>query len=160
MRIMELAELAVWIGISIFIFFILYHSIKKEFPEFMEMFKLPALAQKPAFQNGETRYLKAEIDGKEKDLKVRTLNDFFQQTMSMNSKIIVYLDDDWKGGRKLEMETTSSGGDDYIRITHSNGGSVLAEEKLNLDKNPVALFEFVADTLKDTSAQIYDNRFR
>ena len=160
MRIVELAELAVWIGLGIFAIYLIFHAIKKDLPEFMEMFKLPALSQKPAFQNGETRYLKAEIDGKEKDLKVRTLNDFFQQTMSMNSKIIVYLEDDWKGGRKLEMETNSSGGDDYIRITHSNGGDVLAEEKLNLDKNLVALFEFVADALKDTSAQVYDNRFR
>jgi len=59
-------DIVIGLGVTIFIVVFFYFNIKSELSEFIELLKLPALAQRPAFQDGSTRTLQAQIDGKEK----------------------------------------------------------------------------------------------
>ena len=140
---------AIGFGVLIFIVVFSYFSIKSELPEVISLLKLPALAQKPAFQDGSTRTLQAQIDGKEIELKVTTLNDLLTKMMSTKKKGILYLDEGRKGGRNLEMELTSGEEDDYMRLTLLHGEETLRDQKFNLDKDISGPFQFVSEALRD-----------
>ena len=136
-------------GVAIFIVVISYFSIKSELPGVIALLKLPALAQKPAFQDGSTRTLQAQIDGKEKELKVTTLDDLLTKMMSTKKKGILYLDEDRKGGRNIEMELTSDDEDDYMRLKLLHGEETLRDQQFNLDKDISGPFHFISEALQD-----------
>ena len=136
-------------GVAIFIVVISYFSIKSELPGVIALLKLPALAQKPAFQDGSTRTLQAQIDGKEKELKVTTLDDLLTKMMSTKKKGILYLDEDRKGGRNIEMELTSDDEDDYMRLKLLHGEETLRDQQFNLDKDISGPFHFISEALRD-----------
>ncbi len=115
----------------------------------IEMLKLPALAQRPAFQDGSTRTLQAQIDGKEKEFKVTTLDNLLTKMMSTKKKGILYLDEDRKGGRNIEMELTSDDEDDYMRLKLLHGEETLRDQQFNLDKDLIGPFQFVSEALED-----------
>ena len=136
-------------GVAIFIVVISYFSIKSELPGVIALLKLPALAQKPAFQDGSTRTLQAQIDGKEKELKVTTLDDLLTKMMSTKKKGFLYLDEDRKGGRNIEMELTSDDEDDYMRLKLLHGEETLRDQQFNLDKDISGPFHFISEALRD-----------
>ena len=137
------------VAVGIFIVVISYFSIKSELPGVIALLKLPALAQKPAFQDGSTRTLQAQIDGKEKELKVTTLDDLLTKMMSTKKKCILYLDGDRKGGRNIEMELTSDDDDDYMRLKLLHGEETLRDQQFNLDKDISGPFHFISEALRD-----------
>ena len=137
------------VAVGIFIVVISYFSIKSELPGVIALLKLPALAQKPAFQDGSTRTLQAQIDGKEKELKVTTLDDLLTKMMSTKKKGILYLDEDRKGGRNIEMELSSDDEDDYMRLKLLHGEETLRDQQFNLDKDISGPFHFVSEALRD-----------
>ncbi len=137
------------VAVGIFIVVISYFSIKSELPGIIALLKLPALAQKPAFQDGSTRTLQAQIDGKEKELKVTTLDDLLTKMMSTKKKGILYLDEDRKGGRNIEMELSSDDEDDYMRLKLLHGEETLRDQQFNLDKDISGPFHFVSEALRD-----------
>ncbi len=137
------------VAVGIFIVVISYFSIKSELPGIIALLKLPALAQKPAFQDGSTRTLQAQIDGKEKEIKVTTLDDLLTKMMSTKKKGILYLDEDRKGGRNIEMELSSDDEDDYMRLKLLHGEETLRDQQFNLDKDISGPFHFVSEALRD-----------
>lgn len=137
------------VAVGIFIVVISYFSIKSELPGVIALLKLPALAQKPAFQDGSTRTLQAQIDGKEKELKVTTLDDLLTKMMSTKKKGILYLDEDRKGGRNIEMKLSSDDEDDYMRLKLLHGEETLRDQQFNLDKDISGPFHFVSEALRD-----------
>ena len=136
-------------GVAIFIVVISYFSIKSELPGVIALLKLPALAQKPAFQDGSTRTLQAQIDGKEKELKVTTLDDLLTKMMSTKKKGILYLDEDRKGGRNIEMDHPSDAEADYMRLKLLHGEETLRDQQFNLDKDISGPFHFISEALRD-----------
>jgi len=142
-------EIVIGLGVTIFIVVFFYFNIKSELSEFIELLKLPALAQRPAFQDGSTRTLQAQIDGKEKEFKVTTLDNLLTKMMSTKKKGILYLDEDRKGGRNIEMELTSDDEDDYMRLKLLHGEETLRDQQFNLDKNPSGPFHFISEALRD-----------
>ena len=137
------------VAVRLSIVAIFYFSTKGELPGVISLLKLAALAQKPAFQDGSTRTLQAQIDGKEKELKVTTLDSLLTKMMSTKKKGILYLDEDRKGGRNIEMELTSDDEDDYMRLKLLHGEETLRDQQFNLDKDISGPFHFVSEALRD-----------
>ena len=147
------------IGFILFIvLFIGFGKLKEirsgELGEFLSgLFWMVKTSQNDIFDE-EGKSLRAQIDGKEVTLHIRTMMDFWKQTESIRESAKIYLEETGKMGRNLDLRFTSSQGDDWLEIRYFAGEEILRTEKTNLDKEgPFKASSFVEEVFKETTPE-------
>ena len=124
-----------------------------ELGEFLSFMKMMKTSQNDIFDE-EGKSLRAQIDGKEVTLHIRTMMDFWKQTESIRESAKIYLEETGKMGRNLDLRFTSSQGDDWLEIRYFAGEEILRTEKINLDKEgPFKASSFVEEVFKETTPE-------
>ena len=104
--------------------------------------------------DGEGRDLRAQIDGNEVTLHIRSMMDLWEQTEGISESAKIYLEDSGKMGRNLDLRFTSSQGDDWLEIRYFAGEELLRTEKCNLDKEgPAPASLFIEEVFKETTPE-------
>ena len=149
------------IGFILFIvLFIGFGKLKEirsgELGEFLSgLFWMVKTRQNDIFDE-EGKSLRAQIDGKEVTLHIRTMMDFWKQTENIRESAKIYLEDTGKMGRNLDLTFTSSQDDedDWLEIRYFDGEEILRTEKTNLDKEgPFKASSFVEEVFKETTPE-------
>ena len=146
------------IGFILFIVLFIGFGILKELRsgelgEFLSFMKMMKTSQNDIFDE-EGKSLRAQIDGKEVTLHIRTMMDFWKQTESIRESAKIYLEETGKMGRNLDLRFTSSQGDDWLEIRYFAGEEILRTEKINLDKEgPFKASSFVEEVFKETTPE-------
>ena len=121
-----------------------------EFGQFLSFMKMMKTSQEDLF-DGEGRDLRAQIDGNEVTLHIRSMMDLWEQTGGISESAKIYLEDSGKMGRNLDLRFTSSQGDDWLEIRYFAGEELLRTEKCNLDKEgPAPASLFIEEVFKET----------
>ena len=137
-----------WIG-----FGILKEIRSGELGGFLSFMKMMKTSQDDVFDE-EGRSLRAQIDGKEVTLHIRTMMDFWTQTEDIRESAKIYLEETGKMGRNLDLRFTSSQGDDWLEIRYFAGEEILRTETINLDKEgPFKASSFVEEVFKETTPE-------
>ena len=140
--------------ILLWIFFTIRHlKGNEEFRELLSFMKMMKTSQEDIFDE-EGRSLRAQIDGEEVTLHIRTMMDFWEQTEGINESAKIYLEEAGMMGRNLDLRFTSSQGDDRLEIRYFAGEELLRTEKINLDKDgPAPASLFIEEVFKDTTPE-------
>ena len=146
------------IGFILFIIFFIGFVILKlirsgELGEILSFMKMMKTSQDDIFDE-EGKSFRAQIDGKEVTLHIRTMMDFWKQTEDIRESAKIYLEETGKMGRNLDLRFTSSQGDDWLEIRYFAGEEILRTEKINLDKEgPFKASSFVEEVFKETTPE-------
>jgi|TARA_B100000586_G_C19852085_1_gene319059 hypothetical protein len=151
---MNSGEIGFILFIVLFIGFGILKEIRSgELGEFLSFMKMMKTSQNDIFDE-EGKSLRAQIDGKEVTLHIRTMMDFWKQTESIRESAKIYLEETGKMGRNLDLRFTSSQGDDWLEIRYFAGEEILRTEKINLDKEgPFKASSFVEEVFKETTPE-------
>ena len=151
---MNSAEKGVILFIVLFIGFVILKLIRSgELGEILSLLKMMKTSQDGIFDE-EGKSFRAQIDGKEVTLHIRTMMDFWKQTEDIRESAKIYLEETGKMGRNLDLRFTSSQGDDWLEIRYFAGEEILRTEKINLDKEgPFKASSFVEEVFKETTPE-------
>ena len=151
---MNSGEIGFILFIVLFIGFGILKVIRSgEGGEFLSFMKMMKTSQDDVFDE-EGRSLRAQIDGKEVTLHIRTMMDFWKQTEDIGESAKIYLEETGKMGRNLDLRFTSSQGDDWLEIRYFAGEEILRTETINLDKEgPFKASSFVEEVFKETTPE-------
>ena len=151
---MNSGEIGFILFIVLFIGFGILKEIRSgELGEFLSFMKMMKTSQNDIFDE-EGKSLRAQIDGKEVTLHIRTMMDFWKQTESIRESAKIYLEETGKMGRNLDLRFTSSQGDDWLEIRYFAGEEILRTEKINLDKEgPFIASSFVEEVFMETTPE-------
>ena len=110
-------------------------------------------SQKDAFEGGE-RTLVTEIDGDPGSIVVRNLNDIMMPMSNMNENAKIYLDENGDNGRIIAFKMLEDiDGDDYLEAGEYIGSDLVNERRVNMDKNPGDVFEFIEQALENANEE-------
>ncbi len=151
---MNSGEIGFILFIVLFIGFGILQVIRSgELGEILSFTKMMKTSQEDIFDE-EGRSLRAQIDGKEVTLHIRTMMDFWEQTDDIKESAKIYLEETGKMGRNLDLRFTSSQGDDWLEIRYFAGEEILRTEKINLDKEgPAPASFFIEEVFKETTPE-------
>ena len=151
---MNSGEIGFILFIVLFIGFVILKLIRSgELGEILSFMKMMKTSQDDIFDE-EGKSLRAQIDGKEVTLHIRTMMDFWKQTEDIGESAKIYLEETGKMGRNLDLRFTSSQGDDWLEIRYFAGEEILRTEKINLDKEgPFKASSFVEEVFKETTPE-------
>ncbi len=151
---MNSGEIGFILFIVLFIGFGIFQVIRSgELGEILSFMKMMKTSQDDIFDE-EGKSLRAQIDGKEVTLHIRTMMDFWKQTEDIGESAKIYLEETGKMGRNLDLRFTSSQGDDWLEIRYFAGEEILRTEKINLDKEgPFKASSFVEEVFKETTPE-------
>ena len=151
---MNSGEIGFILFIVLFIGFGILKEIRSgELGEFLSFMKMMKTSQNDIIDE-EGKSLRAQLDGKEVTLHIRTMMDFWKQTESIKESAKIYLEETGKMGRNLDLRFTSSQGDDWLEIRYFAGEEILRTEKINLDKEgPFKASSFVEEVFKETTPE-------
>ena len=151
---MNSGEIGFILFIILFIGFVILKLIRSgELGEILSFMKMMKTSQDDIFDE-EGKSLRAQIDGKEVTLHIRTMMDFWKQTEDIGESAKIYLEETGKMGRNLDLRFTSSQGDDWLEIRYFAGEEILRTEKINLDKEgPFKASSFVEEVFKETTPE-------
>ena len=151
---MNSGEIGFILFIVLFIGFGIFQVIRSgELGEILSFMKMMKTSQDDIFDE-EGKSLRAQIDGKEVTLHIRTMMDFWKQTEDIGESAKIYLEETGKMGRNLDLRFTSSQGDDWLEIRYFAGEEILRTEKINLDKvGPFKASSFVEEVFKETTPE-------
>ena len=151
---MNSGEIGFILFIVLFIGFGIFQVIRSgELGEILSFMKMMKTSQDDIFDE-EGKSLRAQIDGKEVTLHIRTMMDFWKQTEDIRESAKIYLEETGKMGRNLDLRFTSSQGDDWLEIRYFAGEEILRTEKINLDKEgPFKASSFVEEVFKETTPE-------
>ena len=151
---MNSGEIGFILFIVLFIGFGILKAIRSgELGEILSFMKMVKTSQDDIFDE-EGKSLRAQIDGKEVTLHIRTMMDFWKQTEDIGESAKIYLEETGKMGRNLDLRFTSSQGDDWLEIRYFAGEEILRTEKINLDKEgPFKASSFVEEVFKETTPE-------
>ena len=127
-----------------------FMSDLREMKDFAVMMKK---SQKDAFE-GVARTLVTEIDGEPGTLVVRNLNDIMMPMSNMNENAKIYLDENGDNGRIIAFKMLEDiDGDDYLEAGEYIGSDLVNERRVNMDKNPGDVFEFIEQALENANEE-------
>ena len=127
-----------------------FMSDLREMKDFAVMMKK---SQKDAFEGG-SRTLVTEIDGEPGTLVVRNLNDIMMPMSNMNENAKIYLDENGDNGRIIAFRMLEDiDGDDYLEAGEYIGSDLVNERRVNMDKNPGDVFEFIEQALENANEE-------
>ena len=151
---MNSGEIGFILFIVLFIGFGILQVIRSgELGEILSFMKMMKTSQDDIFDE-EGKSLRAQIDGKEVTLHIRTMMDFWKQTEDIRESAKIYLEETGKMGRNLDLRFTSSQGDDWLEIRYFAGEEILRTEKINLDKEgPFKASSFVEEVFKEITPE-------
>ena len=151
---MNSGEIGFILFIVLFIGFGIFQVIRSgELGEILSFMKMMKTSQDDIFDE-EGKSLRAQIDGKEVTLHIRTMMDFWKQTEDIGESAKIYLEETGKMGRNLDLRFTSSQGDDWLEIRYFAGEEILRTEKINLDKEgPFKASSFVEEVFKEITPE-------
>ena len=151
---MNSGEIGFILFIVLFIGFGIFQVIRSgELGEILSFMKMMKTSQDDIFYE-EGKSLRAQIDGKEVTLHIRTMMDFWKQTEDIGESAKIYLEETGKMGRNLDLRFTSSQGDDWLEIRYFAGEEILRTEKINLDKEgPFKASSFVEEVFKEITPE-------
>ena len=151
---MNSGEIGFILFIVLFIGFGIFQVIRSgELGEILSFMMMMKTSQDDIFDE-EGKSLRAQIDGKEVTLHIRTMMDFWKQTEDIGESAKIYLEETGKMGGNLDLRFTSSQGDDWLEIRYFAGEEILRTEKINLDKEgPFKASSFVEEVFKETTPE-------
>ena len=151
---MNFEEIGFILFIVLFIGFGILKEIRSgELGEFLNFMKMMKTSREDIFDEG-GRSLRAQIDGKEVTLHIRTMMDLWEQTEDIKESAKIYLEETGKMGRNLDLRFTSSQDDDWLEIRYFAGEELLRTEKFNLDKEgPFKASSFIEEVFKEITPE-------
>ena len=104
----------------------------------IEFTKLAAKMENDIF-DGETKTFVIERNGKEKSVKIKTINSAWNSIFtSPTSSGSLYFGPSRKNGLHLEFSAWSNGEDGFMTLIEKNGDKVIRESEFNLEKKGLA----------------------
>ena len=104
----------------------------------IEFTKLAAKMENDIF-DGETKTFVLERNGKEKAVKIKTVNSAWNSIYSSpTSSGVLYYGPMRKNGLHLEFSAWSDGEDDFMTLIEKDGDKVIRESEFNLEKKGLA----------------------
>lgn len=127
-----------------------YHS--GELSKIIGFMKLASNANDDLF-GGETKTFVIDNNGVEKNVKIKTVNDALNTIMvsSINhdGPRKLYFGPQREKGLHLEYSLKSQYGDDFLTLVEKDGGEVIIESEINLDKlGPVPVADILLDLVE------------
>ena len=84
--------------------------------------------------DGETKILVLNKDGKERPVKIKTINDALNRISFKTKLSKLYLSPDKERGLHLEFSTWDNDEDDFVTLIEKDGNEIIRESEINLDK--------------------------
>ncbi len=131
------------IAVMILLFLLLSFGVWRSFTsgvlrEMIEFTKLAAKMENDIF-DGETKTFVLERNGKEKAVKIKTVNSAWNSIYSSpTSSGVLYYGPMRKSGLHLEFSAWSDGEDDFMTLIEKDGDKVIRESEFNLEKKGLA----------------------
>ena len=131
------------IAIMILLFLLLSFGVWRSFTSgvlrgAIEFTKLAAKSEKDMF-DGETKNFVLERNGKEKIVKIKTVNSAWNSIYSSpTSSGVIYYGPMRKNGLHLEFSAWSDGEDDFMTLIEKDGNKIIKESEYNLEKKGLA----------------------
>ena len=101
--------------------------------EIIEFHKLVKRVNDDLF-DGETKILVLNKDGKERPVKIKTINDALNRISFKTKLSKLYLSPDKERGVHLEFSTWDNDEDDFVTLIEKDGNEIIRESEINLDK--------------------------
>ena len=101
--------------------------------EIIEFHKLVKRVNDDLF-DGETKILVLNKDGKERPVKIKTINDALNRISFKTKLSKLYLSPDKERGLHLEFSTWDNDEDDFVTLIEKDGNEIIRESEINLDK--------------------------
>ena len=106
--------------------------------EIIEFSKLAAIIENDIF-DGETKTFVLERNGKDKEVKIKTINGAWSTIYSSpKSSGSLFFGSKRENGLHLEFSAWSDGEDDFITLIEMDGDKVIRESEFNLEKKGLA----------------------